>query len=173
MILDVLIPIASQRFLPQIVFDSLLVQGYPMRFFMSNVIGDCPINARESVKQMWQASEPSAPYTLMSDNDIILNKGTLDVMLKFLEDNEDFAGIGLQRGEAPAGEPTEAIEPEHVSAGPILYRSEIYKQISYYSESDGCDCLRQGTAIRNLGHRIGFLCGVSYQHIQDTNLPKM
>ena len=165
MIIDVLIPIHTQRFLPQIVFDSLLIQGYPMRFFMSNVIGDSAIDARESVKQMWQASEPSATYALMSDNDIILNHGTLDEMIRFLDENKDFGGIGLQRGQAPSL----TTEPNHVSAGPILYRSEIYKQISYHDVDEGCDCLRQATAIRNLGHRIGFLANVSYQHIENTN----
>ena len=59
---------------------------------------------------------------------------------------------------------------DSVSAGPILYRSEIYKQISYHDVNEGCDCLRQATAIRNLGYRIGFLANVSYQHIQDTNM---
>ena len=164
-IIDVLIPIASNRFLPQVVFDHLLIQGYPMRFFMSNVIGDSAVEARESVKQMWQNSEPSAPYVLMHDNDIILNPGTLDLMIQFIDNNPDFGGIGLQRGNAPAGTPEEAVEPDHVSAGPILYQPDIYKQISYVdSPIDACDCIRQGTAIRNLGKRIGFLCGVTYQY---------
>ena len=169
LVIDILVPMSPQRFLPQIVVDSWLIQQIPFRLFMSNVIGDSAINAREAVKQMWQASEPSAPYVLMTDNDIILNEGSLDVMIKFLEDNEDFAGIGLQRGKVPDGELTEAIEPQHISAGPILYRPEIYKQISYHDVNEGCDCIRAATAIRNLGHRIGFLCGASYQHIEDTN----
>lgn len=167
-IIDVLIPISSNRFLPQVVLDYLLIQGYPMRYFMSNVIGDSAINARQGVKEMWQANEPSAPYCLMTDNDIILNPGTLDLMVRFLENNTDFAGIGLQRGSAPAGTPAQVIEPEHISAGPILYKPEIYKQISYLEGGEGCDCLRQGRQIRELGHRIGFLCGVTYQHIQNT-----
>ena len=136
---------------------------------MSNVIGDSAIKAREAVKTMWQNSEPSAPYVLMHDNDIILNNGTLKLMIDFLEANEDFGGIGLQRGSAPAGQITEAIEPDHVSAGPILYQPDIYKQISYTdSVVDGCDCIRQATAIRGLGKRVGFLCSISYQHISNT-----
>ena len=163
-IIDVLIPISSDRFLPQIVFDSLLIQGYPLRFFLSNVVGNSAIDARESVKQMWQNSEPTSPYCLMSDNDIIFNPKSIDLMLDFLYNNEDFAGIALQRGSAP----TELIEPDHISAGPVLYRSEYYKQISYYDEKEGCDCLRQARAIRKLGKRIGFLPNVTYQHIKNT-----
>ena len=163
-IIDVLIPISSDRFIPQVVMDHLLIQGYPLRFFMSNVVGNSAIQARQSVKEMWQNSRPTAPYCLMTDNDIILNRNSLQLMLEFLEQNEDFAGIGLQRGIAPE----ELIEPDHVSAGPILYRSVDYKQISYYDESEGCDCIRQAKAIRKLGKRIGFLPNVTYQHIQNT-----
>lgn len=167
-IIDVLIPISSNRFIPQVVLDHLFIQGYPLRFFMSNTEGDSAVDARESIKRMWQASEPTAHYVLMTDNDLILNPGSIDVMFEFLINNEDFAGIGLQRGLAPPGEPTEAIEPDHISAGPILYKSKYYKQISYYDEQQGCDCIRQARAIRKLGKRIGFLCGVTYQHINNT-----
>ena len=167
-IIDILIPISSDRFLPQVVLDHLLIQDYPLRFFMSNVIGNSAIEAREAVKQMWQASNPVAPFCMMMDNDIILHPGTLDLMLVFLQNNPDFGGVSLQRGAAPEGEPTEAIEPDHVSAGPILYRSSDYQQISYMDQSEGCDCLRQARALRALGQRVGFLCGVTYSHIKNT-----
>ena len=164
MIIDILVPISPERFLPQRVFDSWLIQNHKFRFFMTNVIGDSAAQARESVRQMWLANEPSAPYVLASDNDIILNHGTLDVMIQFLEENEDFGAIGLQRGQAP----NLTIEPNHVSAGPVLFRPEILRQIEYHN-NDGCECLGMSNDVRNLGKRIGFLANVSYQHIETTN----
>ena len=182
-IIDVLIPIQSERYLPQIVMDSLLIQNYPMRFFFSNVIGNSAIQARESVLQMWKKCEPHPEFVLMTDNDIIFYEKTLDLMLEFLDNNKDFGGIGLQRGAAP----NELIEQEHISAGPVLYRSEDYKQISYIEGhkdqvipaenpedpptviSAGCDCIRQSNNIRWLGKRIGYLPNLSYKHIKNTN----
>lgn len=179
-VIDILIPIAPNRFLPQVVLDHLLVQGYPLRFFISNVVGDSASKARESVKQMWQNSEPSAPYCLMIDNDIILNPGTLDVMIRFLENNQNFVALALQKGEDPIGRITEAIEPQDIPLAPVLYKSKIYKQIPYFKEIEHSkqpeeenqqkqpepDPTKQ---IRDLGYKIGLLCGVTYQYIQDTS----
>lgn len=172
-IIDILIAIKSDRFLPQVVVDHLLIQNYPLRFFMSNVIGHSALEAREAIKQMWQASTPSSPFCLVVDNDQILHPNTLDVMLDFLKNNPDFAGIGLQRDNAAEGDLTQAIEPDHVAASPILYRSEDYQKITYYDEQEGCDCLRQARSLRKLGRRIGYLGGVTYNHITNTNRTDM
>lgn len=173
--LDVLIPMSPSRFLPQVVFDHLLIQNIPMRFFISNAKDNGAASARNFVKNMWQPTpdKEKSKYVLMSDNDICMPPGSVAAMMKFLDNNEDFAAVGLQRGAAPARPETEAEEAGHISAGPVLYRSNIYKQITYHN-NDGCECQGQTNDIRKIQYkkdhpyRIGFLGSWTYDHIENT-----
>ena len=165
--LDILIPMSPERFLPQVVLDHLLIQNIRFRLFFSNVKGDGAASARNFVKDMWQQSLNKSEFCLMTDNDICLPEGSVQAMINFLNQNSDFGAIGLKRNGAPEVPDTEAVEPPHISAGPVLFRSSIFEQITYHN-NDGCECQGQSNDVRNLGSRIGFLGGWTYDHIDRT-----
>ena len=165
--LDVLMPCSPNRFVPSAVLDHLLAQNQPIRLIFSNICGDGPAPARNVVKDAWNLIADKAKYCLMTDNDIPLPLGVVPSMIKFMDANEEFGAIGLQRDTPPKVPETEATEPSHVNAGPVLFRPEVYEQITYHN-NDGCDCQGQCNDIRNLGRRIGFLGNWTYDHIQNT-----
>ena len=165
--IDILIPCAPDRYFPQLVMDHILIQDIPIRLFFSNAKGDGAASARNYVKDMWQNSPDQSEYVLMADNDIIFPQGSFHALINFLNNNKDFGAIALHRTQAPEVPEDQATEPSHVNAGPVLYRSEIYKQITYHN-NDGCECQGQSNDIRKLGHRIGYLGSWKYDHIDVT-----
>ena len=165
--IDILIACSPDRYFPQLVMDHLLIQGIPIRLFFSNAKGDGAASARNFVKNMWQNSNDKSHYVLMTDNDIIFPDGSLQAMINFLDRHQDFAAISLHRNDAPQIPETEASEPGHVNAGPVLFRSEVYNQISYHN-NDGCECQGMSNDVRRLGYRIGYLGQWKYDHIEHT-----
>lgn len=161
--LDILVVCSPERFMPQICLDTILRENLKIRLFFSNSIGTGAADARNYVKDMWQNNKDKSKYVLASDNDIIFPEGSIKAMVDFLDENEDFGAIALHRSENP----TEVIEPSHINAGPVLYRSEIYKQITYHNEA-GCECQGMSNDIRNLNCRIGYLNGYQYGHVHRT-----
>ena len=161
--LDVGIVCSPERFIPQLTIDHLLIQKISMRFFMSNCIGTGAANARNFVKEMWKDCPQKSEYFLMTDNDILMPKGSVQDMINFLNNNKDFGAIALHRNEVP----TEVIEPSHINAGPVLFRSSIFEQITYHN-NDGCECQGQSNDVRKLGSRIGYLPNYQYDHIDRT-----
>ena len=161
--LDVLIPMSPDRYFPQLVMDHLLVQGFPLRLFFSNVKGDGAASARNFVKAMWSHNKNPSKYVLATDNDLILPRDSVQAMITFLDENEDFGAIALHRNHTP----DTVEESPHVNAGPVLFRSSILKQITYHNDS-GCECQGMTNDVRNLGYRIGYLGGYQYDHIEQT-----
>ena len=161
--LDVLMVCSPDRYIPQLVMDYLLIQKIPMRFFISNVKGDGAASARNFVKEMWQANPNKSKYALMTDNDLLMPESSVQAMINFMNDNSDFGAIALHRNETP----NRTIEPNHINAGPVLFRSDIYDKITYHN-NDGCECQGQCNDIRNLDYRIGYLGGYQYQHLENT-----
>ena len=161
--LDVLMVCSPDRYIPQLVMDHLLIQNIPMRFFISNVKGDGAASARNFVKQTWEPAPDKSEYALMTDNDILMPEGSIQAMITFMDQNSDFGAISLHRKDTPH----ETIEPNHVNAGPVLFRLEPYCEITYHN-NDGCECQGQSNDIRNLDYRIGYLGGYQYQHIENT-----
>ena len=158
--LDICIPMSPERFFPQICLDTILREDIPFRLFFSNAIGSGAADARNNVKNMWQSSPKLSKYCLMSDNDILFPEGSIKAMIEFLDRNEDYGAIALHRSENPQ----EVIDSAHINAGPVLYRTEVYKQITYHT-NDGCECQGMCNDIRNLNYRIGYLNGYQYDHI--------
>ena len=161
--LDVLMVCSPSRYIPQLVMDHLLIQNIPMRFFISNVKGDGATSARNFAKQMWNQVPEKSPYVLMTDNDLLFPEGSLQSMVNFLDSNSDFGAISLHRHQIP----NSVDEPNHINAGPVLFRSEVYDQITYHND-DGCECQGMTNDVRNLDYRIGYLSGYKYEHIEDT-----
>ena len=160
MIIPVLMPIDPMRIVPEPVLTSLLTQGIPINLIMSNAIGTGAAQARQHLKDMLK-SDPG--YVMTTDNDIVLEKGSLLAMLDFMERNSDFGGIVISKHFRPV----QVQEGRHVDASPALYRSSIYNQITYHNR-DGCECMGIANDIRNLGYRIGFLDNFQCEHIMDT-----
>lgn len=165
--LDVIIVCSPDRYFPQLVMDHLLIQDIPIRLFFSNVKGDGAASARNFAKEMWQNVNKKSRYVLMSDNDIILPRGSLQALIRFLDQHPDFGAISLHRREAEQLPETEAAEPSHVNAGPVLFRTEVYNQITYHN-NDGCECQGMSNDVRKLGYRIGYLGSWKYDHIDQT-----
>ena len=165
--LDILIPMAPNRFLPQTVLDHILIQNIPFRLFFTNAKGDGATSARNFVKAMWQSSPDKSNYTLMTDNDICLPKDLVRSMIDFLDQNSDFGALGVQRGGAPQLPKTQAMESPHVNAGPVLFRREIFEKLTYHN-NNGCECQGMSDDIRNMGLRIGFIGGFTYDHVDQT-----
>ena len=128
--IDVCMVCSPDRFIPAICMDHLFAQNIPFRLFMSNSVGSGAADARNLVKEMWQSSDNDAKssYVLATDNDIILPLGSLQSMIDFLDQNHEFGAIALHRNMLP----TEVQEDKHVNAGPVLYRSSVYSQITYH-----------------------------------------
>ena len=163
--LDVLMVCSPDRFIPQLVIDHLLIQNIPMRFFISNCKGDGAASARNFVKQMWQSipDKEKSKYTLMTDNDLLMPKNSVQSMITFLNENSDFGAIALHRNETPE----QTIEAAHVNAGPVVFRKEVLEQITYHN-NDGCECQGMTNDVKDLKHRIGYLGGFQYGHIENT-----
>ena len=171
--LDVLMVCSPDRFIPQLVIDHLLIQNIPLRFFISNCIGNGASHARNFVKKMWQPmpAKEKSKYVLTTDNDLLMPENSLKDMISFLDSNPDFAAISLQRNYLPQ----QLEEPKHINAGPVLYRSEIYSQITYHND-DGCECQGMTNDIRKIAidpdqetfYRIGYLPNYQYEHIEHT-----
>ena len=164
--IDILIPMSPERFLPQLVLDHILIQNIPFRLFSSNMIGDGAANARNFVKDMHSKSPNRSYYTLMTDNDILLPRGSLQAMMDFLEDNPEFGAVGLHRNEVPA----EVREDSHINAGPVLFVTSIFDQITYHN-NDGCECQGMTNDVRALDKKIAYLPNVQYEHIERTKRP--
>ena len=166
--LDILMPCAPNRNVPIEVLNSFIMQEMPCRFFFSNTVGNNDYAAaRNCVKDMWQNSSDISHYVLMTDNDLILSDGILQAMINFLDQNSDFGAIGIEQGEAPLVPDTEATEPTHVDAGPVLWRSDLLQKVTYHF-NDGCECQGACNDLRSLDYRIGFLGSWSCEHIEDT-----
>lgn len=165
--LDIIIVCSPDRYFPQLVMDHLLIQDIPIRLFFSNVKGDGAASARNFAKEMWQNNPNRSHYILMSDNDIVLPRGSLQAMIRFLDQHPDFGAISLHRHEAEQLPETEASEPSHVNAGPVLFRTEVYDQMTYHN-NDGCECQGMSNDVRKLGYRIGYLGSWKYDHIDRT-----
>ena len=161
--LDVGIVCSPERFIPQLTIDHLLIQKIPMRFFISNAIGTGAADARNFVKSMWKECPQKSDYFLMTDNDILIPKDSLQDMINFLNNNKEFGAIALHRTETPK----EITEISHINAGPVLFRSPAFEQITYHN-NDGCECQGMSNDVRKLGHRIGYLPNWQYEHIDRT-----
>ena len=161
--LDVLMVCSPERFVPQIALDTILRENLKIRLFFSNSIDSGAADARNYVKDMWQINKNKSKYVLATDNDIIFPANSIKAMITYLDENEDFGAIALHRSENP----TEVIEPAHINAGPVLYRSEVYSQITYHNKN-GCECQGMCNDIRDLNYRIGYLNGFQYGHIHRT-----
>ena len=161
--LDVLMVCSPDRYIPEIVINSLLDENLRTRLFISNVKGDGAASARNFVKEMWFSNPIKSKYVLATDNDIILPCGSLQSMISFLNNNSDFGAISLHRNELPQT----IMEPSHINAGPVLYKSFVYEQITYHN-FDGCECQGMTNDIKTLGYRIGYLPGYQYDHIENT-----
>ena len=163
--IDICMVCSPDRYIPALVMDHLFAQNIPFRLFMSNSVGSGAADARNLVKEMWQSSDNDAKsnYILATDNDIIHPIGSIKAMIKFLEDNPSFGAIGLHRNMVPS----KVLEDNHVNAGPVLYRSEVYSQISYHNRS-GCECQGMTNDIKDLDYRIGYLDGWQYDHVEMT-----
>ena len=61
----------------------------------------------------------------MTDNDILMPEGSIQDMIDFLDNNEDFGAISLHRTELPE----EVTEPSHINAGPVLFRSDVFNKL--------------------------------------------
>ena len=166
--LDILIPCAPNRYLPQEVLDSLITEELPCRLFFGNTVGNNHLaKARNAVKDLWQKDPEKSKYCLMTDNDLILPHGSIQSMVKFLDQNPDFGAIGLEEKESPLIPETEATEPTHVDSGPTLWRNDLFQQIRYH-HNDGCDCQGACNDLRKMGYRIGFIGSWHCNHIDDT-----
>ena len=161
--LDVLICCSPSRYLPQLVLDHLLVQGVPLRLFFSNVKGDGAASARNFVKDMWIQNENPSKYALMTDNDLIMPRDSVQAMVTFLDENEDFGAISLHRHQIF----DHIFEDKHVNAGPVLFRSSALKEITYHNEA-GCECQGMTDDVKAMNLRIGYLNGFQYGHIENT-----
>ena len=166
--LDICMVCSPDRYIPAICMDHLFAQNIPFRLFMSNTTGTGAADARNFVKEMWQSSRIKSKYVLATDNDIILPLGSLQSLIDFLDTNSDFGAIALHRNMLP----TEVREDPHVNAGPVLYRSEVYEQITYHN-NDGCECQGMTNDVKDLDehNRIGYLPGFQYDHVELTGRP--
>ena len=99
----------------------------------------------------------------MSDNDLLIPENSVQAMIDFLDANSDFGAIALHRNETPA----EVTEPSHINAGPVLFRSPIFEQITYHN-NDGCECQGMTNDVRKLDQKIGYLPNFQYDHIERT-----
>ena len=160
---DILIPMAPNRYIPQLVLDHILIQNIPFNLFFTNSKGEGAASARNHVKNMWIDYKDKSAYVLTSDNDLLLPEGSLQAMIDFLESNTDYGAISLHRNIIP----DYVMEDAHINAGPVLYRSSIMEQIAYHN-NDGCECQGMTNDIRKLGYRIGYLNGFRYPHIEET-----
>ena len=161
--IDIGIVCSPDRYIPQVVLDHILIQNIPFNLFLSNSKGDGAASARNHVKSLWMDYSNKSSYFLMTDNDICLPEGSLNAMFSFLESNADYGAIALHRNQTPE----EVLEDAHVNAGPVLYRSSVLEQITYHN-NNGCECSGMTIDIRELGHRIGYLPGFRYEHIDQT-----
>ncbi len=168
--LDILIPMSPERFFPQVVMDHILIQNIPFRLFFTNAKGDGATSARNFVKAMWQSSPDKSKYVLMTDNDICLPENLVRSMIEFLDTNEDYGALGVQRGGEPPISKAEAMESGHINAGPVLFRQEVFEKITYHN-NDGCECQGMTNDVRKMGSRIGFIGGFTYEHVDRTKRP--
>lgn len=160
-VLDVLMVCGPERYMPQIALDTILRENIRIRLFFSNAVGTGAADARNNVKNMWQMSQSSYDLVLVTDNDIFFEEKSIPAMITFLEENETFGAIALHR-DKPCAE--DNLEPPHVNAGPVMYRSSVYEQIKYHN-NDGCECQGMSNDIRKLGYRIGYLKDGTYSHV--------
>ena len=163
---DVLLPCAPGRIIPEPVMSSILLQDVPITLHICQHIGDGAWRARQYLKDLCAESKNDLTFTM--DNDIILPRGALHRLMAFLEDHRDFAAIGISRYYEP---PLDYVEPWHISAAPVLFRTEVYKQIDY--RLDGCECKAMTDDVRALGYRIGFIGHLQYKHISETRAARV
>ena len=161
--IDILIPMCPDRFLPESVMNSIIEQEVPFNLFLSNSRGDGAANARNHVLSMWKNFAGKSDLVLATDNDLLLPSGSLNCMILFLRDNKKFGAIALHRNQTPES----VLEDQHINAGPVLYRSEVLEQINYHNDL-GCECMGMSHDVRALGWRIGYLPNWRYGHIEDT-----
>lgn len=170
--LAIAMPIEEGRFLPQAVLASIEAQGIPYRLWVSTTFSNGETAAmRNNVKNF--ALRSDAPYILMTDNDLVFAEGDVEAMVDFLEEHHDFAAIAISKHGVPPtpnGE-TEATEPDHVDAGPVLFRRSVYEQVQYSNDNGKCECGAMCDTLRNMGQRIGFLTNRAVHHIATTKLP--
>ena len=160
MIIPVLMPVDPLRYVPEQVLTSILSQGISINLIMSNAIGTGAAQARQHLKDMLK-SDPG--YVMTTDNDIVLEKGSLLAMISFMDQNASFGGIVISKHMRP----NQVIEGRHVDASPALYRREVYDRLTYHT-NDGCECMGVANDIRGMGYKIGFLGGFKCYHILDT-----
>jgi hypothetical protein len=172
--LDVLMPTKEGRFIPQSVLEGLLGQQLPFRLWVSTTVSDGDYaKARNHIKQRAH----SHPYVLMLDNDVVLPEGALGAMMRFLDTQADFVAIALQKGHLESGglsNSLQADEPMHVDMSCVLFRTEDLLRLTFRYPGDqrerrqGCECLQACQEIRGRGKRIGFLKGITAQHLDYT-----
>ena len=163
--IDILIPMCPDRYMPESVLKSIIEQGVLFNLFLSNSRGDGAANARNHVLNLWKDSTHKSEYVLTTDNDLLLPDDSLNCMILFLRDNRSFGAIALHRNQTP----TTVLEDDHINAGPVLYRSEVLEQITYHNNL-GCECMGMSRDVREAGWRIGYLPNWRYSHIEDTRL---
>lgn len=181
-LIDVLMPTKEGRFIPRQVLQGLLDQRVPFRLWISTVVSNGDhAKARNHIKQYAH----SKPYVLMLDNDIILPKGALNAMMRFLDAHEDFAAIALRKGQVPgySGRSSDELiaeEPEHVDMSCVLFRTVELKALTFgypgspdLQKRSGCECIKACQDIRAGGKRIGFLQGIIAGHLYDTEFSSL
>ena len=171
--LDIAMPVQDGRFIPQAVLNSFEKQGIPYRLWVSTVYSNGQVaNARNSVREF--SLKGTAPYILMTDNDLVFRKGDFEAMVLWLERHPDFGAIAISKhGDPDPHNPGSVTEPTHVDAGPVMFRRSVYRDFAYSNKGGTCECTAMCRMLREeMGQRIGFLTGRTVQHIRNTRLDR-
>ena len=169
--LDIAMPTQDSRFIPQAVLEGIAKQGIPYRLWVSTKYSDGQVAAaRNHTRKL--ALQGTAPYILMTDNDLIFGEGDFEAMITWMEEHPDFGAIAISKhGDPDPSNPNSVVESDHVDAGPVLFRRTVYEQFEYSNEGGTCECAAMCKNLReNMNQRIGFLTGRTVKHIQNTRL---
>ena len=94
----------------------------------------------------------------------------LGAMVNWLEEHPDFGAIALSKHGSPdATQPNGVLEPPHVDAGPVMFRREVFQNLTYQNRGS-CECSAMTEDVRAQGYRIGFLTSWHVQHQANTRL---
>ena len=159
--INVLLACHPDRIIPEAVMTSILNQGVPLNIHICAHIGTGAWKSRQYLKDRYPKD---CDYVLTMDNDIVLPDNAIVNLIQFLENNPDFAAIGISK----QFKPVSVSEEPHIDAAPLLFRPHIYDQLTYRHDQY-CECLDMTRDLRNMNHRIGFIGGLKCQHLPESH----
>lgn len=167
--IDVLMPCAPDRIIPEPVISSILMQDEEINIFIGTHIATGPSDARIYLHSEWIKRQSDSQFVFMMDNDLVLQKGSLTKLRNFLEQNSDFGAIAISKS-FTVKEPFD--EAKHIDSAPLLFRSAIFREIRYRNDPY-CECQHITQDLREENHRIAFLGGLKCQHIIETRISEV